>query len=478
MDRVTMQARSRPAAGDVLELSVGEVVHGGWCVSRVDDTGWVVFVRHALPAERVRAVVTQVTARFARADAVEILASSPDRVPVPCRYAGPGGCGGCDWQHASLPAQRELKAAVIRQQLSRLAGLDREVVVEAVPGDRNGLGWRTSVSFAVDQAGTAGLRRHRSREIVEVSECLIAHPLVTAAGVTGSQWPGAEAVGVSVVPETGERGIVVTRLVRRPGPADQPGKVRQKTGPGRRPRPADLPTLASLPGSMADSVLVTGPGAGRSPVRGRGYLTRRAAGRDWRVSLGGFWQVHPGAADLLVGAVLDVLEPRPGQTALDLYCGAGLFAGALAEAVGQAGRVLAIEADQAAVRDARHNLREWPWARVHHGDVAGVLGRTGLGGASIAVLDPPRTGAERPVIDALCAEQDAGPGLRRLAYVSCDPATLARDLRLLLDGGWRLDGLRGFDAFPMTHHVECLAALSRPALSRPARARPARARAG
>jgi tRNA/tmRNA/rRNA uracil-C5-methylase (TrmA/RlmC/RlmD family) len=191
-------------------------------------------------------------------------------------------------------------------------------------------------------------------------------------------------------------------------------------------------------------------------VRGRGYLTRKAAGRDWRISLGGFWQVHPGAADLLADAVLAALDPQPGASALDLYCGAGLFAGVLARAVGPDGAVVGIEEDQGAVRDARHNLREWPWARVHRGDVADVLGRADAQEASIAVLDPPRTGAEPAVISQLCR-----PALRRLAYVSCDPATLARDLRLLLDGGWRLAELRAFDAFPMTHHVECLATLTR-----------------
>jgi tRNA/tmRNA/rRNA uracil-C5-methylase (TrmA/RlmC/RlmD family) len=419
-----------PVPGAVLELAVGEVVHGGWCVCRQNDTGWVIFVRHALPGERVRARITQVTSRFARADAIQILDPSPDRVEAPCPYAGPGRCGGCDWQHATVPAQRQLKAAVVRQQLSRLAGLDQDVVVEAVPGADSGLGWRPEVTFAVNREGAAGLRRHRSREVIPVTECLIAHPAVTAAGVTGRPWPGAATVAVSSVPETGERGIVVA-AAGRPAPA----------------RYAELP---------ADSVVVTGRRGTRTPVRGRGYLTHRATGRDWRVTLGGFWQVHPGAADLLASAVLAALAPRPGERALDLYCGAGLFAGVLAQAVGPRGAVAGIEADAAAVRDARHNLREWPWARTHKGDVAAVLGRIGVGDASIAVLDPPRTGADRAVIGLLCA-----PPLRRLAYVSCDPATLARDLRLLLDGGWRLDGLRAFDAFPMTHHVECLATLAR-----------------
>jgi tRNA/tmRNA/rRNA uracil-C5-methylase (TrmA/RlmC/RlmD family) len=196
-------------------------------------------------------------------------------------------------------------------------------------------------------------------------------------------------------------------------------------------------------------------------VRGPGYLRQRAAGRDWRVRATGFWQVHPGAADTLAAAVLDALRPQPGEVALDLYCGAGLFAGVLAAAVGPEGAVVGIEADPAAVRDARHNLRSTPWARVHRGDVAAVLARNGLSGASLAVLDPPRTGVARPVIDLLSAPFPAGGRVGRIAYVSCDPATLARDISVLRESGWSLEALRAFDAFPMTHHVECLATLTR-----------------
>src|ERR1700733_8091988 len=170
--------------GQAVEVTIEDVAQGGWCVARPEGLP-VIFVRHALPGERVVARVTEVTSKFARADAVEIRQASPDRVAAPCEYAHPGGCGGCDWQHASLPAQRALKAAVIRQQLRRMAGIDREITVEALPGDQDGdqgddqsggagLGWRTRVQFAVRDDGVAGLRAHRSHRGVGGGAGLVA----------------------------------------------------------------------------------------------------------------------------------------------------------------------------------------------------------------------------------------------------------------------------------------------------------------
>jgi tRNA/tmRNA/rRNA uracil-C5-methylase (TrmA/RlmC/RlmD family) len=425
------------AAVEVLDLEISGVAHGGWCVAR-DSGGRVVFVRHALPGERVRARVTDATASFARADAVEVLRASPDRVEPPCPHARPGGCGGCDWQHAGLAAQRRLKAEVVRDQLRRIAGVDREVTVEPVPGDDGGLGWRTRVRFSVGPGGTAGLLAHRSHEVVEVGDCPIAHPLVRAPAVTGRNWAPARSVEVVVSPASGERALIVAG----------------GTAPG-----AAAPGLAGA----ADTVLAAGRGGRLTALSGRGSLRQHAAGRPWRVSAGAFWQVHPGAADTLSAAVLDVLRPRPGEVALDLFCGAGLFAGALAAAVGPDGMVVAVDADRAAVRDARHNLRGTGWARVHAADAAAALARGGWPPPALAVLDPPRTGVPRQVIERLLAPR-GGPGrherLRAVAYVSCDPATLARDIAVFAGLGWRLEGLRAFDIFPMTHHVECVAALT------------------
>jgi tRNA/tmRNA/rRNA uracil-C5-methylase (TrmA/RlmC/RlmD family) len=277
--------------------------------------------------------------------------------------------------------------------------------------------------------------------VIDIGECLIAQPGITELGLPARRWPGTSSVEALVAPGSGERAVIVS-----PGGSGPKGSV-----------PPDIPG--------ADAVLRR---AARrlTPVRGRAYLSQRAAGRDWRVSAGVFWQVHPGAADALTAAVMTALEPRPGDVALDLYCGAGLFAGVLAPAVGPGGIVAGVEADAAAVRDARHNLRRWPWARVHKGDVAAVLRRGGQpagGGAALpparlVVADPPRSGLAREVTGYLGAAEH---GAARFAYVSCDPATLARDIGLLRTRGWALAGLRAFDAFPMTHHVECVATLVR-----------------
>jgi tRNA/tmRNA/rRNA uracil-C5-methylase (TrmA/RlmC/RlmD family) len=432
---------SGAAADDLLELEIGPVAHGGWCVARHD--GRVVFVRHTLPGERVRARVTGETKSFLRADAVEILEASPDRVAAPCPFAGPGRCGGCDWQHAALPAQRGLKAAVVEEQLSRLAGIERSVVVEEIPMPDAavltppGLGWRTRVQFAVRGDGAVGLRRHRSHEIEPIDACLIAHPEVELLGIERKRWPGSAGVEGIVSVATGDRVVVVAE--RR----------------GRDRRPARIPRL-DVPVRLV---------RGRpEPGRGLPYVREEVVGRLWQVSGGGFWQVHPGAAQLLADAVLDALRPQPGDIAVDLYCGAGLFAGVLGERIGPDGLVVGIESDAQAVHDARFNLRDLPHVSIEHGQVEQILDSVAFGSqsagmvdsADLIVLDPPRTGAGRAVVDRIA--KLAG---RRIAYVSCDPATLARDLAYFGERGWTLDALRAFDAFPMTHHVEILATLVR-----------------
>ncbi len=453
-----------------LELEVGPVAHGGHCVARHD--GRVVFVRHALPGELVRARITEDKGgAFCRADAVEILRPSPDRVEPPCPYAGPGRCGGCDWQHASPAAQRVLKGTVVREQLVRLGGLaDADLdalgltagwAVEELPGGP--LGWRTRVQFAVDASGVPGLRRHRSHDVIPVDACPIATPAVNEVGVQTGVWPGAASVEV-VASGAGDRAVVVSAGDgaaagggAAPGGAAPGGAAPGGAAPGGAARGGAVRGGAARGGAVpglpeGTALLEAGEHGALKSVHGHARVREQAAGRTWQVAANGFWQVHPAAADTLVDAVRDALEPEPGETLLDLYAGVGLFAGALAPLVGESARVVAVESDRAAVAAARRNLRDLPQVRIEQGRVEAVLRRLGLRAADLVVLDPTRAGAGAKVVRDVAALRP-----RAVAYVACDPAALARDVRTFGGLGYRLVALRAFDAFPMTHHVECVA---------------------
>jgi len=414
--------------GRELQLQVGPVAHGGHCVARFE--GRVVFVRHTLPGERVVARVTEDRGgSYCRADAVSVLAASPDRVEPPCPHARPGRCGGCDWQHATPAAQRALKAAVVREQLARLGGRsDVEVVVDEVPGGP--LGWRSRMHFAVADDGAVGLHRHRSAVVEPVECCPIATPAVDEVGVTRRRWPGAVAVEV-VASSAGDRALVVT------------------------PRPGAGPELPALD---VDDVAVLRRRVGRGGpdrVRGHRAVRERALDRILRVGAAGFWQVHPAAPDVLSAAVLQALQPRAGESALDLYSGVGVFAAAIAPLL-EAGRLVAVESDGAAAKDAAFNLRDWAaTTSVVTGSVREYLERRSPERVDLVVLDPPRAGAGARVVAGIA---DQTP--RAVAYVACDPAALARDVKTFAGHGYRLASIRAFDLFPMTHHVECVALLT------------------
>lgn len=431
-----------PNIGSELELEIGGPAQGGACVARYGGAnGRVVFVRHALPGELVRAVVTEDRGgSFLRADAVEVLRASAERVNAPCPHAGPGRCGGCDWQHASAPAQRALKETVIRDQFTRLGGIelgDLLSEVEELPG--GSLGWRTRISFAVGRDGRPGLHRHASHEIEHVDRCLLGIDGVGDSAVLTARWPGCNGVEV-VRGDDGELAELTHRAARRPT-----GRGRERPAHGRR---------------APDRI---GLHAGPQTVR------RAVGGRDFTVWAGGFWQVHPAAAALYATAVLEALrvgppdgagDPLRDATVLDLYAGAGALTAALAEAVGTDGRVCGLELDRRAVDDANANLADLPQATIRHGrvsaDSVAGLGAE-LGGVDLVVLDPPRAGAGADVLGALVALRP-----RAIVYLSCDAGTLARDVAAVCALGWRLDSLRAFDAFPMTAHVECLAVLRDP----------------
>jgi tRNA/tmRNA/rRNA uracil-C5-methylase (TrmA/RlmC/RlmD family) len=253
-----------------------------------------------------------------------------------------------------------------------------------------------------------------------VSRCPLVTDAVDAVGATRLTWPGADEVEV-VASSGGERAVLVE------------------------------PTTSSRTTGLDRDVAVRG-------LRGRTWVREVAGGREWRVHSSGFWQVHPGAADTLVAAVREVLDPQPGENLLDLYSGVGLFAGCLAADLGPDSRIDAVEFSVDACKDARRNLHDLPQVRIHQGDVEAWLESGAVDTVDLVVLDPPRSGAGAAVLDHVL---DLAP--RAIAYVACDPAALGRDVGFLRAAGWRVASVRGFDLFPMTQHLEAVALLLPPA---------------
>lgn len=416
--------------GDLLEVTVGPVAHGGHCVARLD--GRVIFVRHALPGEKVVVKITDASAksRFWRGDAVEILERSADRVPAAWKKAGPGGVGGAELSHVSLAGQRAWKAAVIKEQFGHLAKLDLDVEVLAAPGDEEngGLGWRTRFDLVADSQGRMGMRGFRSHEVFFLNEMPLASPGAQALATEEKVFTGKWTPGVSlevVAPGNGTPGLVLLD-----GEPQRKGFVDPRTNARR---------------NVTETV----------KVDDKEY--------EFRVAAAGFWQVHREAPSLLAQTVLDFArsgdQDLTDATVVDLYSGAGLFSVPFADAVGQVGRVISIEGDERACKDARRNLHNFEHAEVHMGQVGRVLGdkdHGAMAGADIVVLDPPRAGAGEKIVNLIV---DLDPA--KVIYVACDPAALARDTSYFQGHGYKLEELKAFDLFPHTHHVECVALLTR-----------------
>lgn len=419
-----------PTADDVslVELEIGPVAHGGHCVARLD--GRVVFVRHALPGERVlvRLTAAEPGNKFWRGDAVEILEPSTDRVPAAWPAAGAAGVGGGELSHVRLEAQRAWKHAVIAEQFARLAKMTPEFTVEAAPGDdeRGGLGWRTRIELVADESGRAGMRGHRSHEVVPLEDMPLATPAVAALcsqmEVFSRKWRPGTVIEV-VAPDSGADPVILAGGIPwRNGRFDKRPNARR---------------------TVTESVTVAG----------NQY--------DFRIAADGFWQVHREAPALLANTVLDSVGEIGDATVLDLFSGSGLFTVPLAQATGRVGRVIAVEGDARAVKSARRALHGVEQVELHMGDVARTLREAGhgaIGGADVAVLDPPRAGAGRRVV-----EQIAALAPQRVVYVACDPAALARDVAFFAETepGYELSSLRAFDLFPHTHHVECVVVLEK-----------------
>lgn len=383
-------------------VSLHGFAHGGEAVGRLPD-GRAVFVAHAIPGETVRVRVVESRKRWARAELVDVLEASVSRTTPPCPYFGPGQCGGCRLQHIDRAMHGELLRQVVVDQLQRIGRIPAPNVAETVPaGD---FGYRTRARFAVTPQGQLGFRRHASHEVLAIDRCLLLDDATQAARTeAGDAWDGADEVEVS----TGSQG----RLV------------------------------------MASRTKARTIAAG-------GTITEEVSGLSFRVSPRSFFQSNRQGAQILLALVRQAAQAAPGDTALDLFAGVGLFARGL---VADGATVTAVEGSSSAADDARHNLGGFgEQATVVHSPVERALARMDAAARyDIVVADPPRSGAGRDVITAL-----ASRATRVIIIVACDPAALGRDAATLGELGWSLDQAIPVDQFAQTAHVEVVATFRR-----------------
>ena len=390
----------------VLELEIEKVAHGGIFVARHE--GRVVFVSHTAPGEKVKAKVYEDKGgSYCRAETLEVLSPSKNRVSHIWKEADRLGAGGAEFGHLALDYQRSLKTDVLEESLSRMAGISQRVQVLPVPGDEttNGLGYRTRVQLHVSAEGVAGPYQERTHNVVPVKSLPLAVTEINELGIHLKNWQDVKRIEIATASTGGVQWFIDKKL------------------------------------------------------KGDKKLTERAVGRSFRISSGGFWQVHRGAAELLATEVIELSEGLdPEANNLDLYGGVGLFSGALATKYGKKLNITTVESSKVATSDASANLVDLAKHKAVAAPVEGFLRlqiKQGLqlAGATV-ILDPPRAGAGKTVVDQLVFLEP-----KKILYVACDPVSLARDLKAFIGSGYRLEQIRSYDLFPHTHHFETIASL-------------------
>ncbi|MBI4788562.1 MAG: class I SAM-dependent RNA methyltransferase [Chloroflexi bacterium] len=435
-----------------MNLTLVSMTQGGEAMGR-DATGRVVFVPYAIAGEEVVAEIVEEKKSYARARLVEIVKPSPARITPRCPHFAPPpssplppspspvktgegeggargtrvgvGCGGCQWQHIAYDAQLKFKTEIVREQFARIGKFPdapvRDTIGMSEPWD-----YRNNVQFHVAANGDLCFRALESHDLVHIRECYIQHPLVYEMFLS-TELEGGEysEVTLRTGTQTGQKMLILR---------------------GRDPQPPEI--AVDEPVSIAYQT----PSGEIVSLIGRDAIHEELRGRAFRISPASFFQVNTALAEKLVDLVEEYLAPRPSDVLLDAYGGVGTFGLLLAPRVA---RVIEIEASASAIADARANAVDVPNVEFQRGTVEEIL--PGLkAGVDIAVADPPRAGMDRRALDALIA---LAP--RAFAYVSCDPATLARDARRLVDGGYRLVEAQPVDLFPQTYHIETVCRFER-----------------
>ncbi len=408
---------------NTFELTLDEMAHGGSAIGH--HAGRAIFVPYAIPGERIAARITDDRTRYAFAEGVTLLDPSPHRVTPRCGHFGPGRCGGCHFQHIDYAAQLDYKRAIVIDQFKRIGGFANVTVHPAIPSPDE-WSYRHHATFHVDDDGNLCYIGTDNSTLIPVEECPITRPEL-----------------LDLLNELDFEDISELERVRLQSGSDGDLMVILSTKDDQAPE-LEVNMPVSINFLLSDNEPVN--------LIGSSNLSYTVHGRRFRVTAGGFFQVNLPQADKLVDLVLDRLNLQGGETVLDLYAGVGLFTAFLAE---RASLVTSIESYPPAVTDADENLADLDNVDLIEGSVEDVLSEL-EDAYDAVVIDPPRTGVEPVVIDILDALSP-----RTIVYVSCEPATLARDAKRLAAKGFRLVDVQPVDMFPQTYHIECVAHFTR-----------------
>ena len=390
--------------------------YGGEAIGRYD--GKAVFVPFALPGETVRVRLLEERKNYARAELLEVVKASPERIEACCPYFGV--CGGCHYQHLSYPSQLNLKTNILREQLQRIGKILDAPVLPIVPSAQEWY-YRNHVQFHLDQSGVLGfVAASDPAELIPVKECFLPEAAINSVWTTLEFEPDSP----------------VERVSLRAGADDELMLILESDEPS--PPEMEIEAGISVVHLTDDDSVV---------LAGDGHLPISVLGRAFRVSAASFFQVNTPMAGVMVTHLLENVPVSNESTLLDVYCGAGLFSAFFAPRVG---RLIGIESAPSSCEDFSVNLDEFEHVELYEGLAEEILPALKLS-ADVVILDPPRAGLERAVLDALLNIKP-----KTIAYVSCDPATLARDAARLLLGGYSLRQVTPFDLFPQTYHIESI----------------------
>ena len=379
--------------GDIIPLDIGTIANGGHFIARHNNQ--IIFVRHSITGEKANVKITAVNSKFAFGDAVEIIKKSKDRVNAPCKYAHPEGCGGCDFQHIDLKTQLNFKKIVIQDQFKRIAKID--INPDLISEDsNNGLNWRSRLNLGISENKKLGLRSHKSNKIIEIDECLIALKEINNLDVFNKHWENNDNIKISCSSEN------------------------------------DI-TISHLGGKIS----------------GSDKLQEVVGDNKFNISHQSFWQSHKSAPGIILEQVLNFANIKKGERVCDLYGGVGLFTLPISKIIGENGEVHLIETNRICIDDANEMFADLKNIFIHHGTVEQKLGS--IKKIDTIILDPPRNGISKQVINQMIEKKP-----HTIVYVSCNPSTLARDTKILLNNKYELTNVVGLDLFPMTHHVECV----------------------